>query len=95
METKQITVCDAIYIDVTCERNDWTDIKCGGPATLGYEFYVSPDEDIDYIEGEIKKYIKKYRRPFMGISHSVHKNFNIKYLWTLEKIEKCIRENAI
>ena len=53
METKQITVCDAIFIYVSCERNDWTDIKCGGPAILGYEFYVSPDEDIEMVKNEI------------------------------------------
>ena len=59
METKQITVCDAIFIDVSCERNDWTDIKCGGPAILGYEFYVSPDEDIEMVKNEPKKIIQE------------------------------------
>lgn len=95
MKTKQITVCDAIFIDVSCERNDWADIKCGGPAILGYKFLVSPDEDIEVFENEIKKFIKKYRRPFMGISHYVRKNVNVEHLWTLERIEKCIKENAI
>lgn len=95
METKQITVCDAIFIDVSCERNDWVDIKCGGPAILGYEFYVSPDEDIEMVKNEIVKYIKKYHRPFMGISHYVRKNFDIQKLWTLERIEECIKKHAI
>lgn len=95
METKQITVCDAIFIDVSCERNDWVDIKCGGPAILGYEFYVSPDEDIEMVKNEIVKYIKKYHRSFMGISHHVRKNFDIQKLWTLERIEECIKKHAI
>ena len=50
METKTIEVCDAIMVDVTCAHNDYKDIKSGGPATLGYEFYVNPDEDkVEYV----------------------------------------------
>lgn len=93
METKTITVCDAIHIDVACERNDMADIKCGGPAVLGYDFFVSPDEDIEMVKDEIKKAIKLKRQPFMGISTNVHKNFDVTKLWTLEKIQNCIKNN--
>jgi len=95
METKQITVCDAIFIDVSCEHNDSTDIKCGGPYILGYEFYVSPDENIEEVETKIKGFIKKYNRPFIGINHYVKKNFNVERLWTIDIIEECIKNNAI
>ena len=95
MKTKTIEVCDAIHINVNCKENDWDDIKIGGPATLGYEFYVSPDEDIEALKKTIKGWIKKYKRPFLGINHRVRKDFPIEYLWTHEKMEECIRNNAI
>jgi len=95
METKTIEVCDAIFVDATCERNDSADIKCGGPATLGYEFYVSPDENIFDLIDFINDCIRKYRRPFIGISTREKKDFPVGNLWTREQIEKCIKENAI
>ena len=53
MKTKTIKVCDAIHVDISCEENDNTDIRCGGPGTLGFDFYVSPDED----KKELKKFL--------------------------------------
>jgi hypothetical protein len=95
METKTIEVCDALHVDVSCERNDSTDIKCGGPAMLGYDFFVSPDEEIADLMNFIHYCIKKYHRPFIGIATSEKKNFPVENLWTREMIEKCIKENAI
>ena len=94
MKTKNIEVCDAVMINITCDYNDPVDIKCGGLATLGYEFYVSPDEDIINLESKIKGLIEKCERSFMGISHRIHKDFDVKNLWTLQEIEKCIKENG-
>lgn len=95
METKSITVCDAYRINVSCERNDWADIKCDVPAMLGYDFVVSPYWDIKETMEEIKNIIIKYKRPFIGISYNKYKNFNVKYLWTMEKIEECIKNNSV
>jgi hypothetical protein len=95
METKTIEVCDAVFVDVSCERNDPVDIRCGGPAILGYEFHVSPDEDIFDLVDFITICIKKNHRPFMGISTGERKDFPVKDLWTREMIENCIKENAI
>jgi len=95
METKTIEVCDAIHISVSCEYNDSADIKCGGPAVLGYDFIISPDENIKDVEEKIKGWIYKYKRGFIGISHYTHKDFPTKKLWTLEKIEECIKKYAL
>lgn len=95
MKTKTIEVCDAIYVDISCERNDSTDIKCGGPPMLGYEFFVSPDEEITDLLNYLHLWIKKYHRPFIGISTTERKNFPVENLWTREMMEKCIKENAI
>jgi hypothetical protein len=95
METKTIEVCDAVYVNVSCERNDPVDIRCGGPAILGYDFYVSPDENIFDLIDFITDCIKKNRRPFIGIATGEKKDFPVKNLWTREMIKKCIKENAI
>lgn len=94
MKTKTIKVCDAIHIDISCEQNDLADIKCGGSPILGYDFYISPDEDKKDIENFIKQCIKKYNRPFIGISFNIKKDFPITNLWTKEKIEECIKQNS-
>ncbi len=81
--------------EVSCKENDSIDIKCGGPAILGYDFGVSPDENKNEIIDHITKCIKKYNRPFMGISTRIVKNFPVESLWTKDKIEDCIKEHDV
>lgn len=97
MKTKTITtvVCDAILIDIGCELNDSTDIKCGGSPVLGYTFYVSPDEDKENLTNFIMRCIKKYKRPFINMSLKIENDYPVKNLWTLEMIENCIKNNPI
>ncbi len=95
MNTKKIEVCDAILYEVSCKKNDSVDIKCGGPAILGYEFCVSPDENKTQIINHIKACIKKYNRPFMRISTRVSENFPVESLWTKDKIEWCIKKYGV
>ena len=64
MKTKTITVCDAIHINVLCAYNDYADIKCGGSPTLGYDFFVSPDED----KLAMTKFIKKCLKEYVGVT---------------------------
>jgi hypothetical protein len=95
METKTIEVCTAICYAISCEHNDSVDIRAGGPPVLGYDFYVSPDEDEEEMKRFLEGCIKKYRRPFMGISTYKRKNFPVRNLWTKKMMEECIRNNAI
>ena len=90
-----IEVTDAVCYDISCEHNDSVDIRAGGPPILGYEFYVSSDEDKEEIKKFLEACIKKYRRPFMGISTYKRKNFPVKNLWTREMMEECIKNHAI
>lgn len=92
MKTEVIEVCEANVFHVSCEHNDSVDIRCGGPAVLGYDFGVSPDENKSDIEKFLKETIKKYRQPFMGISVSKMNNFPVKHLWTKERMENCIKQ---
>jgi len=94
MKTKSIEVCDAVVYNIACERNDSVDIRCGGPATLGYDFGVNPDENKDEIIKFLRKTLKKYNRPIIGISTTIQKEFPINYLWTKEKMEECIKNNS-
>lgn len=94
MKTKKIEVCDAKFYTIDCMKNDPVDIRCGGPAILGYDFGVSPDEDEKEIIEFLKLCIKKYERPFMRISVSNRENFPVKHLWTKEKMENCIKNNS-
>lgn len=91
MKTKVIKVCDANVFSVSCEPNDSVDIRCGGPAVLGYDFGVSPDENKEDIKKFLQVTIKKYHQPLNGISVSKQKDFPIKDLWTKERMEECIK----
>ena len=95
MKIKTIKVCDAIMYDISCMMNDLTDINCGGPPTLGYEFYVTPDEKKKEIIKFLEKCIKKYNRPFIGISTRTEKDFSVENLWTRKMMEDCIKNNSI
>ena len=95
MKTKTIDVCDALHINVTCAMNDYHDIKCGGATTLGYDFYVNPDENLEEICAFIKKCVKKYKRPFMNINTNIHSDFPVKSLWNKKQIENCIKKYEI
>ena len=95
METKTIEVCDAIMVDVTCAHNDYKDIISGGPATLGYEFYVNPDEDKVELDEFIKGCLKQFDRPLISIKYDIKNDYPVKKLWTSEKMVKCIKENAV
>lgn len=86
MKTEVIEVCEANVFSISCEHNDSVDIRCGGPAILGYDFGVSPDEDKEDIKKFLRETIKKYHQPLNGISVYKQKNFPVKHLWTKERI---------
>jgi hypothetical protein len=93
METKTIEGCDAIHVEVSSEMNDPVDVKCGGPAVLGYDFYINPDEDTRNIETLIRRCMRKKNQPIMGVSFDVEKDYPVKNLWTRKMIEDCIKNN--
>lgn len=92
MKTEQIEVCEAVVYSVSCEHNDSVDIRCGGPAMLGYDFGVSPDENEEDIKKFLKETVKKYHQPFISVSTYKQKNFPVKHLWTKERMEACIKK---
>ena len=94
MKKKTIEVCEAVVISVSCKQNDSVDIRCGGPAILGYDFGVSPDDNINELKKLIEGWCRKYRRGFIGISTNTNDEFPVKHLWSLERIEECIKENG-
>jgi len=95
MKTKKIEVCNAIQISVNCKRNDSTDIKCGGPVMLGYDFIVSSDKNLEKIKTFIKECLKDNNRPFIDFSTQVREDFPVKHIWKKKGIKKCIEENGV
>ena len=75
-------------IIVDCERNDPVDIRCGGPVTLGFDFFVN-DEEVDDMISFIKKELNKNNLPLMAINHYQCQDTTP---WTKEMIRNCIRE---
>ena len=83
------------YVDVTVCDNDSVDIRCGGPSTLGFEFYVQVDEDPKDLEKFIRGCLREVRIPCQGItiSRPYTKDHSNK-LWTRRMIKMCIKREG-
>lgn len=94
METT-IKICQAVHIDVQCERNEAEDIACGGPLMLGYSFYVPKDEQLSMYKQHIRECLEKYNRPFINMVITIKDRINPKYINSLKDIEDTIRLESI
>lgn len=88
-------LCEAVCLEVACERNEPEDIMFGGPVMLGYTFYVLKNDDVKNIISFIVECLNKYNRPYISTSVVLKKNFNTKYLMTRENIEEIIKTTSI
>lgn len=72
---------------IDCERNDWEDIKCGGPQYLGFDFKVSDSEDDKDLEAWLRKTLKMYGHNIISIMiYKIDEN-----IWSREEMEECIK----
>ena len=80
-----------VHISVVTSINDPVDMRCGGPPTLGYDFYVDASKVL-HLEEHIKACLKKYGRNCLSISSS-RTDFLLpkSKIWTEKKIENCIK----
>jgi len=92
MRTRTITECLVRHIDINTEKNDIVDLKCGGPAYLGFDFYVDADIPPAKVKAFIEKEFQKY-----GYSYIIHvppKSYSNwvrdENLWSFERISKCL-----
>lgn len=88
-------LCDAVCLEVACERNEHEDIMFGGPVMLGYTFYILKNDDVKNTIDFIVNCLNKYNRPYISTSIVLKKNFNTKYLMTRENIEEIIKTTSI
>jgi len=95
MEEKVVNrLCDAVCLEVACERNEPEDIMFGGPVMLGYTFYVLKDDNVNDIKNFIVECLEKYGRPYISTSMVMKKNYNSKYIMNKEQIEETIRTST-
>jgi hypothetical protein len=87
---KRVKAYEAIHYNVNCIQNDLSDIKCGGPQFLGFDFYVDAEEDKDDMREWLKKELHKNNKPYISIIASDVKL--VKKLWTQEMMARCIKE---
>lgn len=82
-----------IKYEVNCKPNDSVDIKCGGPVSLGFDFYVDKEKPVEEIVAFIKKELKKNNLPLMSIITREYRF--VSKLWTKKDIVKCIKNDKI
>ncbi len=76
---KKVSAYKAVHLSVDCKHNDRVDIKCGGPAFLGFDFYVDP-ADVVKLTAHIKKELKANGTPLISICKEGERL--VKGLWT-------------
>jgi hypothetical protein len=91
--TRRVTQTEGRAVDVTVKENDSVDIRCGGPRTLGFDFFVHADEDADDLENFLRAELRKNRLPCMSIFIS-EPRFSDAKLWTRAKMAACIKKDA-
>jgi len=79
-----------LKIDVDVCENDYDDIKYGGPAMLGFTFYVSDDINKEDFENIIRVNLSKNGLPCKSIRFTKVPDYKI---WSKEEIIDCINKN--
>lgn len=89
---KTVNLVAAYHFDVFCCLNDYA-IKCGGPTTLGYDFYVNGEDtkNREKFKKLIESLLKKHKRYYQSISISRINEYREDQLWSEEDIEKEIK----
>ena len=76
---------------IDCERNDWDDIKYGGPQYLGFDFVVDDSENNEDLENFLRKTLKINGHGC--ISSKIYEMDKPK-VWTREEIEEHIKNTT-
>ena len=88
---KKIVPCTKVIVD--CVQNDKEDIKCGGPAFLGFDFYVESEK-----LAEMKKFIVEtlfaFDVPVSNIYSAEDVYLEEKDVWNMATILKAISDDA-
>ena len=83
-----------LKISVDCKYNDDVDIRCGGPYSLGYDFYVEKsqvNEMMDFISNTCKEFNVPILVMYYDKLQEYEKEKNA--VWTKEKIYNSIKNN--
>lgn len=85
---------DCLKISVDCKYNDDEDIKCGGPYSLGYDFYVNRDQ-VNEMMDFIKTTCDEFNVPILALYYDKEILYekDAEKVWTKEKIYECIKNN--
>jgi len=87
---KTVKIYEAKHYSVNCKENDYTDIKCGGPLYLGFDFYIDSTILEKKIIKKLKKLLKENNLPYISISVLGKKL--VEKLWSQTMVKKCIED---
>ena len=92
MSKEEIVKCVLISID--CKKNDPVDVKCGGPAYLGFDFWVK-DSEKEEMKSYIIESLKDFNIPIASIYYNGEDDRPLRSIWTKEMILEEIDSEAI
>lgn len=89
------TLYKARHLSIDCKPNDVEDIQGGGPAMLGFDFYIDCDEKPAEVKEFIEGVIRRVGLPCENIEVS-RPTYELpkSKIWSLQRIEKCIERQA-
>jgi hypothetical protein len=89
---KTVKAFKARHYSVDCRRNDPVDIKAGGPAYIGFDFFVDADKNVKKVKEKIEQILKRHKMPLISIGSA--RECLVETLWTDKMIEKCIKDHS-
>ena len=91
---KKLVILRKVVINCKINPDYMDDLKyCTNPNYyLGFDFYIDIDENLEYIEKWLRAKLKHYEHPCLSIKFENIVEADPKNLWTIEKMERCIKE---
>lgn len=91
MKKVQRTLIVARNVSINCVENDRVDIKCGGPAWLGFDFTVDADEDPTDLRKWLEATLAEAGHPVRSLFVSTD-TVEVPKVWSREAIKKEIQK---
>lgn len=93
MRKREIEQVEALHLNVAVADNTRQDRLLGGPSTVGFDFYVDPEQVAD-LRRLIEVEVGKLELPYCQIHEEDRRWIQPHQLWDAEKIAVCIQKEG-
>ncbi len=93
MKRRTIDQIESLHLDVAIADNTKQDRLIGGPSTVGFDFYIDPEQETE-LRALIEAEVGKLDLPYCRIHEAERRWIQTHQLWDAEKIVACIQKEG-